>query len=509
MDALLTAAQMQALDRIAIDEVGIPSVVLMEVAGRGVLDATLALLVEAPGPVLVLAGTGNNGGDAVVVARHLVERRVQVHLLVLGTAEQLSADMAHQLRCAEALGVTPIHVTETDAVAAVQGSLHMAAVVIDGIFGTGLSRPIQGWRAELIRAVNEADVPVVAVDIPSGISADTGQVLGVAMVATVTVTFQCAKLGHVLHPGRAVAGDIQVADIGIPPSRIPEVRPQAVLIDDDIIEEAFPPRMSDSHKGTYGHVLVVAGVPDRPGAALLAARAAQRTGAGLVTLASDAETVRRLAPSFGSLMGLSVGEGRIDAQAVQDALTTRTALVLGPSLPPDAATAKMVQDVLLSSAVPTVLDAGALGALGADYQWLAAREGPTVLTPHPGEMARLLGSDSHGVQSDRVAAARHVATESSCVVILKGASTVVASPDGEVAVVVCGNPGMATGGTGDVLAGVVGSLLAQGVEPVLAARAAAHLHALAGDRAAEEVGETALLAEDVLRALGPALKALE
>lgn len=202
MDALLTAAQMQALDRIAIDEVGIPSVVLMEVAGRGVLDATLALLVEAPGPVLVLAGTGNNGGDAVVVARHLVERRVQVHLLVLGTAEQLSADMAHQLRCAEALGVTPIHVTETDAVAAVQGSLHMAAVVIDGIFGTGLSRPIQGWRAELIRAVNEADVPVVAVDIPSGISADTGQVLGVAMVATVTVTFQCAKLGHVLHPGR-------------------------------------------------------------------------------------------------------------------------------------------------------------------------------------------------------------------------------------------------------------------------------------------------------------------
>jgi hydroxyethylthiazole kinase-like uncharacterized protein yjeF len=507
MDALLTAAQMQALDRIAIEEVGIPSVVLMEVAGRAVMDATLALLAEAPGPALVLAGTGNNGGDAVVVARHLRERGVSVRVLVLGEEAQLSPDMAHQLRSAGALGVAPVFLTGADAVGAVKASLQAAAVVVDGLFGTGLTRPIQGWRAEVIAAINHGDAPVVAVDIPSGVSADTGQVLGVAVEADVTVTFQCAKLGHVLHPGRAHAGDIQVVDIGIPPSRLPQVGPTARLLDDAVLEEAFPPRDDASHKGTYGHVLVVAGAPDRPGAALLAARAAQRAGAGLVTLASDAETVRRLAPSLGSLMGLTAGEGRISAAEVQDALSTRTALVLGPSLPPDADTAALVQAVLTRSAVPAVVDAGALAALGTDYAWLAQRRGPTVLTPHPGEMARLLGSDSQGVQADRVGAARHVARTAGCVVILKGASTVVAGPAGELSVVVRGNPGMATGGTGDVLAGVVGSLLGQGVEPLLAAQAGAHLHALAGDHAAEASGEEALVAEDVLRALGPALKA--
>lgn len=511
MSTLVSRTQMKALDRIAIEEVGIPALVLMEVAGRAVADAVYELYEEAPGPVLAVAGSGNNGGDAVVAARHLSERGVPVELVVLGHPAKVSPDLQLELEIASTLGLDATFLDgasakddETDDVVGAQlrAMAERASYAIDGIFGTGLSRPVEGMYASAIGALGFDDLFVVSADIPSGIDADTGQVLGVAVEADLTVTFQFAKLGHVLHPGRSYSGEVRVVDIGIPASRLDDVAPWAEIVDDAEIDIAVPLRSPDSHKGTYGHLMVVAGTPDRPGAALLTGRAALRCGTGLVTIASDARTIERLAGSFEELMGLSVA----GAQSLLDGLESRTALVIGPSLPGLPPTQKLVREVLEATRKPVLLDAGALVAMGTQVEWLRDRAGPTVLTPHPGEMGKLLGLDTPAVQADRVRAAKSLVDRTGAHVVLKGASTVVASPDGQVGIVVCGNAGMASGGTGDVLSGIIGGLLAQGVEPQLAARAGAQLHGVAGDRAAEARGEPAMLASDLIDAVGDVLR---
>lgn len=504
---LLSRVQMQALDRIAIQEVGIPSLVLMEVAARAVLDAVLEIRADAPGPgaVLVLAGTGNNGGDAVCLARHLFTRDIPLELLVLGDADAGSRELARQLEILEALGLRSARLSGADAVARVNALAPHASLVVDGLFGTGLSRAVSGWRGSVVEAVNAQDAPVVSIDIPSGLDADTGRVLGAAIEASVTVTFQYAQPGHILYPGRACSGDLRVVDIGLPPSRSAAVAPRAYVLDDTVIREAWVPRAPDTHKGTYGHLMVVAGVPDRPGAALLAARAGLRAGAGLVTLGSDATTVARLAPALVEIMGVSLGEAGVEPGALLEALRPCTALVIGPSLPGGPETQEVLHRILVDSRLPVVLDAGALTALGEDFGRLRTRSAPCILTPHPGEMARLLGVDTRTVQEDRIGVARRVAEASGASVVLKGASTVVCAPDGTAHVVVRGNAGLASAGTGDVLAGVVGGLLAQGVDAPLAARAGAQLHARAGDLAAARFGEHGMVASDLIENLAAAM----
>jgi ADP-dependent NAD(P)H-hydrate dehydratase / NAD(P)H-hydrate epimerase len=494
MTTILTRAQMQAADRIAIEEVGIPSLVLMEVAGRAVADVAESRADKRR--VVALAGTGNNGGDAVVAARHLKERGADVTLVVLGDEAGASRDMAAQLAMARALGIVAVVLEGQRAVVEIE-RFARRSLLIDGIFGTGLTRPIDGWRADAIQIADASAAEVVAIDVPSGIDADTGAVFGVAFHAAATVTFQCPKYGHVLFPGRAHTGELTIADIGIPQSRLEGVSPYGEVIEDAIVSEAWPVRALDTHKGTYGHLLVIAGAPDRPGAMLLAGRAALRAGTGLVTVASDAETIRRTACTFDELMGRSLGDA-ITARAVIDALEKKTALAIGPSLEPDP---RVVREILTHAAVPVVVDAGAVVALGADPSWLASRTYPTILTPHPGEMAKILGGDTNAVQSDRVGVARAVAQTTGAYVVLKGASTVVASPDGRVGIAVRGNAGMATGGAGDVLTGIIGALLAQGVEPELAARAGVQAHAWAGDRAAAKSGEARVVASDLIAEL--------
>lgn len=501
MTTLLSREQMRELDRIAIEDVGIPSMVLMEVAGRAVAEAVYQLWRDEPGLVLAVAGRGNNGGDAVVAARHLVERGLPVELVVLGDPQRLSRDLLAELEIAAALGLDATFLEGEVVGSRLRALAEQASYAIDGIFGTGLDRPVEGMYAAAIGALGFDGLCVVAADIPSGIDANTGQVLGVAVEADLTVTFQHPKLGHVLYPGRAYAGELRAVDIGLPASRLADVEPWAEVVEDDEIDLAVPLRGADTHKGTYGHLMIVAGVPDRPGAALLAGRAALRAGTGLVTVGSDARTIERIAGQLDELMGLSLaGVAELEA-----ALATRTALVIGPSLPPTETTKKLVRQVLEASRKPALVDAGALVALGTDVEWLAAREAPTILTPHPGEMGSLLGLDTPAIQADRVLAATTLARKTGAHVVLKGASTVVASPDGQVGVVVAGNSGMASGGTGDVLAGVIGGLLAQGVEPQLAARGGAQLHARAGDLAAKHKGEPALLASDLILAVGDVL----
>ena len=498
---------MVELDRLTIEEVGIAAVVLMEVAGRRVADVAQDYYEEDGRPVLAVAGTGNNGADAIVAARHLLERGVPVTAIVLGPQDKLTADAETQIRIARRLGL-PITLAEGEtALSALRDELETCGTVIDGLFGTGLGRSVTGWRETAIDAIGEhEDLRVVAVDIPSGVDADTGQVLGVAVQADATVTFQFPKLGHVHYPGRRLTGELTIADISIPPSLLPRVAPSAYVVSTGALRDAFVPRAGASHKGTYGHLLIVAGAPDKPGAALMAGRAALRAGAGLVTVGSDQETIRRLAGHLEALMGHTLGEHRPQPEAISTALSSRTALAIGPSLAPDERTAAMVKAVLEASAVPAIVDAGALAAIGTDVAWLAKRSGATVLTPHPGEMARLTGLDTVAVQQDRLRVARDLAATANAHVVLKGASTIVAHPDGQAGVVMAGNPGMATGGTGDVLTGIVGALLAQGVEPGTAAEAGALAHAMAGDGAAQVRGEASLMAPDLIEHLSGVIR---
>jgi hydroxyethylthiazole kinase-like uncharacterized protein yjeF len=507
MSTLLSRAQMQAMDRIAIQEIGIPSAVLMEVAGRAVADAAEELFDELQeGSILALAGTGNNGGDAAVAVRHLAERGLPVVLAVIGPPEKVGPELAAQLAICRALGLEVIFLDGEAVNEHLPVLLSEASIVLDGIFGTGLERPVDGYRREAIELVNAAGVEVVAIDVPSGLDADTGQVLGVAMSATITVTFQFAKIGLLQYPGRTLAGQIRIADVGIPPSRLEDVGPFAELIEDDTLTEALQPRDAEAHKGSFGHLLLVAGAPERPGAALLAGRAALRTGAGLVTIGSDAVTIARLGAGLEELMGLALGDTRLDPARLMRALESRSALAIGPSLPADPELAGLLREVLVAASMPVLLDAGALVALGADHGWLAERSFPTILTPHPGEMARLLGINADAVQANRVVLARRLAEDTGTHVVLKGAGTVVASPDGSVAITTRGNPGMATAGMGDVLTGIIGGLLAQGVEPGLAARAGVQLHGAAGDRAASRKGHASLVASDLLEQLAGVLQ---
>ncbi len=492
---------MQQLERREIER-GLTSLALMEVAARAVADCAEARF--DPGvhrAIVALAGPGNNGADAIAAARLLRDRGLPARAHLIADPAHARGDLAHQLGLHGAV--------ESGSIDALLPALARDVLVIDGLFGIGLGRPLIGDAARLAQALSEPAPrrTVIAVDIPSGVDAATGQILGHAVRADVTVTFQAPKLGHYLHPGRALRGALEVVDIGLPWAPFAALTEAVELVGDDALEAAFPVRRATSHKGAHGHLLVVAGRPDRPGSALLAGRAALRAGTGLVTLASDRDTIARVAPVLDELMGLEAGAHALEAEPVLAALERKTALLIGPSL--DARDDHAVRILLHLAELPVLVDAGALHTVAADPAVIRARTAPTVLTPHPGEMAALTGRTVAELERDRPGAARALAEQLRAFVVLKGASTVIAAPDGRLALVPTGNPGMATGGTGDVLAGIVGGLLAQRTDPWLAARAGAYLHGLAGDHARDAVGEASLIASDLVQHLGSALGAVQ
>jgi NAD(P)H-hydrate epimerase len=501
---LVTAAEMRALDRWTIDA-GTPGHVLMERAGAGATRVLRDRLRAPHGGVVVLAGRGNNGGDGFVIARHLRKSRMPVEVWLAGRVEDVRGDAARMLAAWRKARGKILPLTDAAHVGAFTRRLTKAAVVVDALFGTGLNAPVTGVAAAAIEAVNASGAPVLAVDVASGLSADTGRPLGVAIRATVTATFGFPKLGQVLFPGAEHTGLLAVVDIGIPDAAVAAVRPQARLLEAEDVGRLLPPRRADAHKGTFGHVLVVAGSRGKSGAALLCAEAATRAGAGLVTLAVPAE----LQP---------VCEGHV-REAMTDALPAepggisalldgRSAVVCGPGLGQSDWARRLVHEVIRRSDAPLVLDADGLNAV-AGTSVLRERRPPTVVTPHPGEMARLLDTDTAHVQADRVDAARRYARESGAVVVLKGARTVIATPDGDVAISPTGNPGMATGGTGDVLAGVVGALLAQDLAPRDAAALGVFAHGVAGDAVAARRGEVGLVARDLVHEMPPTFAALQ
>ena len=504
---LVGAAVMRALDRHTIETLGVAGELLMESAGRAVAEAVLAER-AGDGPVLLVCGVGNNGGDGFVAARQLASLGVPVRVALVGDAKRLRGDAAANWKRLERLGVS------------IEGARFRtagASVVVDALFGTGLDRAVQGEAAAAIRRISAArpHARVVAVDLPSGLDADTGGIHGVAVQADVTVTIELPKLGLALEPGRSLAGRITVARVGIAhDAPDTEVHGAAELWTSAAAARVLPLRPAAGHKGSFGHVLVVAGSRGKAGAAALAAEGAARTGAGLVTVACPTGINEILQVKRTETMTAPVpdtAEGGLASAALEPILALareRDVVALGPGLGREAETQKLVRDLAPRIARPLVLDADGLFALASDLAALKARRAATILTPHPGEAARLLATTPAAINEDRVAAARRIADRSAGVVLLKGAATVIAAPGGRVAVNPTGGPLLGTGGTGDVLTGVVAALMGQGLAPFEAATLAAWLHGSAADRLAARRGSSGVLAGELAAELPEAAEAL-
>jgi ADP-dependent NAD(P)H-hydrate dehydratase / NAD(P)H-hydrate epimerase len=517
--AVFTAAEMRALDRRAITELGITGAVLMENAGRGAADEIVAHATQQGVairglPVTVVCGTGNNGGDGFVVARVLVRRGAGVEVFLVGRAEAVKGDAAEKLEALRAARVRLDEVVDATDLPRLERRLERSRLAVDALLGTGLHGPATGLIAQAIECLNASGVPVVALDLPSGLSADTGTAAGPVVRAALTATFAGLKRGLLQEPGRMLAGDVRVVPIGIPPEEV--MRGMTLfLIEPADVRRELPPRPRTAHKGDFGHLLVVAGSVGKTGAAALTARAAMRAGAGLVTVSVP----RSQQPVVAALVTESMTEPLEETSAQTVALKARDriielaqardAVALGPGLGLDSEARALVRELVRDLPRPMVVDADALTALAGSLDLLKEARGPRCLTPHPGEMARMLGVSVADVQADRIETTRRFAAAYDTHVVLKGAASVVAAPGGPALVNATGNPGMASGGTGDVLTGMVGAFLARGLAPVPALSCATYLHGLAGDLAADEKGEEGLIAGDVVEAIPAAIRQVQ
>ena len=511
---IVTAAQMRELDRLTIEKYRTPSLTLMERAGAGIAAAILQRFARAAKKgVLIVAGKGNNGGDGFVVARLLKKKRIPCEVALLARRDELTADAAHNLRAWSKLKGK---VTEIDGskLELLSQSFARHGLLVDAILGTGMKNEVAGLFGEAITLMNASGLPTVAVDIPSGLDSDTGQPLGAAIQAEMTVALGYPKLGEVIYPGLAFAGELVVADIGIDSGALVEVAPQIELLDRETVRWLVPRRQADTHKGTYGHVLMVAGARGKTGAAILSCRAAMRAGAGLVTLAAPRALNAIFAGSLVEVMTEPLGdESSEQLEMLSDAewrrlLERKNVLLFGPGIGVSDATQSATRWLLRNLAMPWVIDADGLNNLAFDLERLRHAKTAPILTPHPGEMARLIGKDTAAVNADRIEIARSFATAQRCHVVLKGARTVIATADGKVFINPTGNPGMASGGMGDVLGGIIAALLGQGLSAEDAMKLGVYLHGYAGDRVAEAKGPIGVIASDIVDGLPRSLAEL-
>ena len=517
MQRILTAAQMRESDRVTIEERGVPGLVLMENAGGRLYE----LLVRCFSPlseqyIVVLCGKGNNGGDGFVVARQIATRvgaeRLEVVLLV--NPAELKGDAAVNYRALRGVGVEPRVAPDAAAWREILPRLTPATLVIDALLGTGLRGPVKSLFAEVIADVNNGfpHAKVVAVDIPSGMPSDAGEPIGPAMRADHTVTFTAPKVSQVFPPNCEHMGDLAVAPIGTANAVLDALEgPLLALVEASDVGALFVPREKSAHKGSYGHVLVIGGSKPKPGAAMMAGTAALRAGAGLVTVATAASAAPAIVSDRPELMTLPIAEledGSMGESAFRESwLEDKTVAAIGPGLGTSEENRRLVGRVVREANMPIVVDADGLTALAGIVDWRAA-SGLVVLTPHPGEMARLTGLSSAEVQGRRVEVARLLATQKKVYVVLKGFRTLIASPDGGVLVNPTGTPALAKGGSGDVLTGMVAGLLAQfpAQRPEVVIAAAVYLHGLAAELAVEESGEQTLAATDLLDYLPRAIR---
>ncbi|QDE91161.1 bifunctional ADP-dependent (S)-NAD(P)H-hydrate dehydratase/NAD(P)H-hydrate epimerase [Myxococcus xanthus] len=495
---VLTAAQMRQAEQAAEARHGMPSALLMENAGRGLAEVARGLI-GSGGRFVVVCGPGNNGGDGLVAARFLREGGACVSVVMVGDAAKLTPEARRNLEAVKGFGVTPRTLEAVE-------PARRGDVVVDALFGTGLSRAPAGAFADAVSAIRgwrAAGAKVVAADVPSGLQSDTGAPFSPCVEADATVAFGFLKPGQVLEPGASLCGRVHRVDIGMGGESSNEVSgPELFVVEESDARRTLPARKADSHKGTFGHVLVVAGSRGKTGAAALVAKAALRSGAGLVTVAARADALDTIQAHSAEIMGIPLEAsgplGMGDLDALVAAAEGKDALVIGPGIPRGPETGALIGELLSRVEVPAVLDADALNAVATDLSVLRRAKGPVVMTPHPGEMARLTGKSTKEVQAHRLDVARQFSVGLKVTLVLKGDRTLTSDADGRVYLNTTGNPGMATGGSGDVLSGICGAFLAQSLPVPSAIWTAVYAHGLAGDLAAEKRGQLGLVAGDIV-----------
>ena len=512
---VLNTQQMREADRRTIDEIGIPAIVLMENAGRQAVAAMEAAFEDLPtSHVGVLCGRGNNGGDGFVVARTLVQRGVETSVFLLGGVADVRGDARTNLEVLGRIGLTVVEITNAQVWELHFSEISRCDVLVDAILGTGFHGQLSGLLETVVADVNGLGVPVVAIDLPTGVSADSADVEGEAIEATMTVTLAAPKIPLVLPPADSHSGDLVIADIGIPLPLLDDVEgPYIELLTRERMRELVPARAADSHKGDFGRVLVIAGSLGRSGAAHLAAIGALRSGAGLVTIATPKSClpiVAAMAPEYMTEGLEETAAGTVDYAALDRVLEFKADVIaVGPGLGQSPGTAAFVQGLVERAGVPLVIDADALNAFAGDPDRLTGRDGvDVVITPHPGEMARLLNTSVEAVQHDRLRHATEFAAHHRVHVVLKGHRTIIAGPDNRAFINLTGNAGMATGGTGDLLTGMIAAWFGQLLDAEAACKLAVYLHGAAGDLAEADEGDVALVAGDIATRLGDAVMEL-
>lgn len=514
---LVTPEQMKGMDSSAIKDYGIPGILLMENAASAVVQQAWSMLGGCSGvSVIAVAGTGNNGGDAFAAARLLHCKGASVKVYLVGRRESVKGDALANLEMLDRIGIMVNELREASekGLADLRNSIADAHLVIDGIFGTGLSRDITGLAADVIRLINDSEKQVLSIDIPSGIDGTDGSIKGICIKADTTVTFCMAKTGLVLNPGCEYTGKLIVADIGIPPCVKDRINADLEVLETGTAAACVPKRFNNSNKGDYGRALIITGSTGMTGSGCLAAEAAFRSGAGL--------TYVGVPESLSAIYGASLtepiilpladnGSGTLSRKCtgdIIDRIGRMNVVAIGPGLTCTEEIKEIVEKVLCECGVPLVIDADALNCISDNTEILKRLKASAVITPHPGEMSRLTGLGIKDIQADRLGTARKFAAEFGVIVVLKGNRTVVALPDGRTFINPTGNPGMASAGAGDVLCGIITGLAAQGAPLEKAACAGVFLHGLAGDLAAGELGMHSLIAGDIIRYLPNAFKSI-
>ncbi|SHG39336.1 NAD(P)H-hydrate epimerase [Thermosyntropha lipolytica DSM 11003] len=513
---ILRAEEMRLIDGMAINEYGIPGIVLMENAGIRTVEVINEILGEIRNKkVVVVAGRGNNGGDGLVIARQLMNGGARVTVFVMGKKEELTPDTRINYEIMQKIKGDIYPLYEPEHMEKFAEEVQKAEIIVDSIYGIGFKGSLQEFEAGVVNIINSRGVPVIAVDIPSGVEADTGKVHSTAVRASHTVTFAAPKWGHILEPGADFTGNLTVADISIPRFLLEQSSLKSNLIREETIKPYWGKRKRESHKGTYGHVLVLGGSLGMTGAVSMAAYAALRAGAGLVTAAvpeSLLPIVAGFRPEIMTVPLAETGKAAIAVEAlpaIENLLGAVSVCAVGCGMSRYLEAKAIMNFILEKAGVPLVIDADGINALAEDISILKNRQVPVVLTPHPGEMARLLQKSIKEVQADRVEIARSFAVDWNVTLVLKGNKTVVAMPSGDVYVNLTGNPGMATAGSGDVLCGIISGFIAQGLNPQMAAVAGVYVHGRAGDLASMAKGERGLIALDLVEWLPEVLRQME
>ncbi len=506
---VVTADEMRQIDRTTIEQIGIPSAVLMERAGVSVVKHIIRLFPNVR--VIVLAGGGNNGGDGLVIARELFNHSFDVRVILLSDIDKLSPDNKLQYEIAKKLGINIIFKSSVTV-----GDLK-DSIIIDAILGTGLSNPVRDKLAKVIDMVNRIDGRVVAVDIPSGISSDTGEVMGKAIRTDLTVTFGLPKRGHLIFPGREYTGELFIENIGFPQSLLASEMLYVESVEKEQMGLLIPDRPDNSHKGDYGHLLVVGGARGKTGAAIMTAKAALKAGSGLVTIGVPETMIDIFQNKVIEEMTTPLpdnGKGGFSKASFEDIIEfikdNADVVAIGPGMGYDNDTLEVLSLLIKASPVPLIIDADGLNSLSLLaynelIKLLINANSPVIITPHPGEMARLRHSP---MKKDRIETTRRFAQDAGVYTILKGSPTIIAEPEGMTFINSTGNSGMATAGSGDVLTGIIASFIGQGLSPINASMLGVYLHGLSGDISAVKSGKHATTALNLIENLPDAMKSI-